>query len=112
LVNQRFGFFRKLEHLNNQEIENKSIKLVKIYQNYTDGNLGNELIQFKEPYKVFKNEISVSNSFSQEHLMYKVLFNKGVKNGLPNVEIVLRIYFVLMISNCSSERSISNLKYI
>jgi len=44
--------------------------------------------------------------------MYKILINKEVKDCFPNVEIVLPIYLVLMITNCSSERSFSNLKNI
>ena len=37
---------------------------------------------------------------------------KGVEDTLPHVEIVLRIYLVLMVSNCSGERSFSKQKLI
>ncbi|XP_065652763.1 zinc finger MYM-type protein 1-like [Hydra vulgaris] len=112
LVYQRFGFLRKIEQLSNREIENEAIKLVKIYQDDIDEHLGNELIQFKEFYKHFKGESSEFHNISQEHLMYKILINKEVKECFPNVEIVLRIYLVIMITNSSSERSFSNLKHI
>ncbi|XP_065645338.1 uncharacterized protein LOC136075828 [Hydra vulgaris] len=77
-----------------------------------DEHLGNELIQFKEFYKHFKDESSEFHNISQEHLMYKTLINKEVKDCFPNVEIVLRIYLVIMITSSSSERSFSNLKHI
>jgi hypothetical protein len=112
LVYQRFGFLRKLDQLSNEEIENEATKLVKIYEDDIDEHFGNELIQFKEFYKHFKDENSEFHNISQEHLMYKILINKEVKDCFPNVEIVLRIYLVLMITNSSSERSFSNLKHI
>jgi len=112
LVYHQFGFLRKLEHLSNQEIENEAIKLVKIYKDDIDENFGNKLIQFKELYKVLKDETREFNNLSQEHLMYKILINKEVKDCFPNVEIVLRIYLVFMITNCSSERSFFNFKNI
>nr|XP_047141248.1 uncharacterized protein LOC124816200 [Hydra vulgaris] len=77
-----------------------------------DEHLGNELIQFKEFYKHFKDESSEFHNISQEHLMYKILINKEEKDCFPNVEIVLRIYLVIMITNSSIERSFSNLKHI
>lgn len=112
LVNQRFGYLRKLEQLSNQKIENKAINLIKVYQDDADENLGNKLIQFKEFYTNFKDKISKLNSFSQENSMYEILINKGVKDCFPNVERVLRIHHVLMITNCNGERSFSNLKHI
>jgi len=83
-----------------------------VYQDDIDEHLGNELIQFKEFYKQFKDESSEFHNISQEHLMYKILINKEVKDCFPNIEIVLRIYLVIMITNKSSERSFSNLKHI
>jgi len=64
-------------------------------------------------YKHFKDESSEFHNISQEHiLMYKILINKEVKDCFPNVEIVLCIYLVIIITNSSSERSFSNLKCI
>jgi len=42
--------------------------------------------------------------------MYKLLIN--TEDCFPNLEIVLCIYLVLLIINCSSKRSYSNLKHI
>lgn len=51
-------------------------------------------------------------SVSRENFMYKLIRDKQVQGSFPNVEIVLHMYLVLMISNCSAERSFSKLKLI
>lgn len=76
LICSRFGFLRNLDKLNNEEIEIEATKLVNIYKDDIDNNFANELIQYKEFYKIFKNEFSAGNNYSEEHLMYKILINK------------------------------------
>lgn len=49
---------------------------------------------------------------SNEHFMYKTLIEKDIISALPNVEIALRMYLVIMVTNCSSERTFSRLKII
>ncbi len=54
---------------------------------------------------------------SQEHFWKKkeptrLLVEKGVVAAFPNVEITLRIYLVLMLINCTAERSFSKMKMI
>jgi len=44
--------------------------------------------------------------------MYKLIIEKGLKCSLPNVKIVLRIYLVLMVTNCITQRCISKLKLV
>ena len=44
--------------------------------------------------------------------MYKLIIDKGMQDSFPNVAIALRIYLVLMVTNCSAERSFSKLKLI
>ena len=44
--------------------------------------------------------------------MYKLITDKGVQDTFPNVAIALRMYLVLMVTNCSAERSFSKLKLI
>ena len=41
-----------------------------------------------------------------------MLHNSGVYQAFPNTEIALRIYLCLMSTNCSGERSFSQLKRI
>jgi len=46
--------------------------------------------------------------------MYKLIIHvdKQLKASFPNVEVALRMYLVLMVTNCSAERSFSKLKII
>ena len=46
--------------------------------------------------------------------MYKLILVKdaNVKESFLNVELVLRIYLTIMVSNCTGERSFSKLKLI
>src|SRR6218665_3389976 len=44
--------------------------------------------------------------------MYQLIHRKRVQESFPNVEIALRMYLVLMISNCSTEHSFSKMKLI
>ena len=44
--------------------------------------------------------------------MYKLIKKNGLESAYPNVNIVLRIYLSLMVTNCSGERSFSKLKHV
>ena len=67
-------------------------------------------MQFAEFFASFKDEQAVH--VSRENFMYKLILDKQVQGSFPNVEIVLRMYLVLMISNCTAERSFSKMKLI
>ena len=49
---------------------------------------------------------------STELILHRLIINKGVHDTFPNIEIALRIYLILMVSNSSGERSFSELKII
>ena len=65
---------------------------------------------YSELAEMFSDENT--NKISKEQFFYSLIFEKGVDDTFPNVEIALRIYLVLMISNCTGERSFSKLKII
>ena len=44
--------------------------------------------------------------------MYRLIIGKGMQDAFPNVAVALRMYLVLMVTNCSAERSYSKLKLI
>ena len=64
--------------------------------------------------------VSLSNEFlkdaddniGKEHFLYRLIIDKRVKCSFPNVEIALRMYLILMVTNCSGEHSFSKLKYV
>jgi len=80
--------------------------------NDLDACLGNELVQFVDFVDTFKDE--QAQGVSRENFMYSFILQKevGLQGSFPNVEIALRMYLVLMISNCSAERSFSKMKLI
>ena len=42
--------------------------------------------------------------------LHQILVNDGIQNAFLNVEIALRIFLTLMTTNCTAERSFSQLK--
>ena len=52
------------------------------------------------------------DKIGRTHFLYKLLMDKKVADTFPNVEIMLRMSLVLMVTNCSGERSFSKLKFI
>ena len=44
--------------------------------------------------------------------MYKLIKENGLESAYPNVNIVLRIYLSLMVTNCCGERSLSKSKCV
>ena len=84
--------------------------LIKTYPEDLNNNLFTELQQFhsyiRHKFRVSKSE---NNSFSHAEL-YKIIVRDNIKCAFPNVEIALRIFLTLMVTNCSTERSFSQLE--
>ncbi|CAB3237452.1 unnamed protein product [Arctia plantaginis] len=108
-----FGIFRQLKSLTTEEILENASRMVSAYEDDLESSLGDELVQFAE---LLKTDVAtVIDSKKQESLelqFYKLLLNNSLESCFPNVEIALRIYLSLMITNCSGERSFSTLKRI
>ena len=107
----RFGFLGKLGSLSPVEIERSADNLVIVYKDDLEQCFGNELVQSV----AFTNEFlkDADDNIGKEHFLYKLIIDipKRVKCSFPNVEIALRMYLILMVTNCSGERSFSKLKY-
>ena len=105
----RFGFLGKLKSLSPVEIESSADNLVIVYKDDQEQCFGNELVQFV----AFSNEFlkDADDNIGKEHFLYKLIIDKRVKYSFPNVEIALRM-LILMVTNCSGERSFSKLKCI
>ena len=106
----RFGFLGKLENLSPVEIERSADNLVTVYKDDLEQCFGNELVQFVEFSNAFLKD--ADDNIGKEHFLYKLIIDKRVKCSFPNVEIAQRIYLIIMVTNCSGERSFSKLKYI
>jgi len=111
LVASRFGFFRCLAALTLEQLERAASILVNIYPDDLDISFDGELIQFASFAKIFKDENQDCVMHQQSCSCINSLF-ENVSRTLSNVEVTLRMYSVLTISNYSGERSFSKLKLI
>ena len=109
-VSDRFGFLRHLAQIQPTEAKIVADKLVKIYSSDLDSRAADELVQFAA--LAADTFPDLDHDISPEATLYKMLIERELRDAFPNVEIMLRIYLTLMISNCSGERSFSKLKMI
>ena len=109
-LSEKFGFFSKMSTLSTSELKTAAEHLVESYPDDLDVLMSQEIIQFSEFVKIFLDEEPLG--MSTELFLFKLIEDKGVKDMFPNVEVALRIYLVMMVSNCSGERSFSKLNLI
>jgi hypothetical protein len=46
------------------------------------------------------------------HKIYTCMYNENISSNFPNVEITMRIFLSMMVTNASGERSFSKLTFI
>ena len=108
-----FGFLSQLKIIKDSEIRQHAQTLVHAYNADLEDSLTEELVQFRSILVSYQNEFDlISSTCSLELFMYKLLTEKHLQSTFPNIEIMLRIYLCLMVSNASGERSFSQLKHI
>lgn len=105
----RFGFLQHIDKLSTEELRTAAKNLVGIYSSDIEDTLGDELIQFLPLMALFGDD---KKQGSIEQWMYTMMATKDLKSVFPNIDIMLRIYLCMMVSNCSGERSFSKLKII
>ena len=83
-------------------------KLIEEYPHDVESNLASELIHFhmyvKQNY-FDKRQISHSD-------LHQLIFRDRIQLAFPNVEVILHMFLCLLITNCSGERTFSQLKRI
>ena len=81
------------------------------YPEDLEDDFSEELIQFSA---LLKTDLGadMDKKKNTEVQMYKLIKENGLESAYPNVNIVLRIYLSLMVTNCSGERSFSKLKRV
>ena len=80
------------------------------YPNNLDNSFIDELHHFAMFVKMFKDD--EPGNTTTELFLHKLIIDKSVQDTFSNVAIVLRMYLVLIFTNCSLERSFSKLKLI
>lgn len=115
-IDSLFGFLRNLDKLSSSEINKYASKVVELYAEDLEDDLVPELIQFKELVKesgiLSETESDSEEAICLENKMYKLIHKTNQPETYPNVCIFLKIYLVLLTTNCTSERSFSKLKLI
>ena len=74
--------------------------LVESYPNDLDNSFIDELYQFAKFADIFKDE--KPGDISTEIYLYKLIIGKGILDTFPHVAVALRIYLILMVTNCSA----------
>jgi len=80
------------------------------YPSDLDNSFVDKLCHFAMFADIFNDD--EPGDISTELFLYKQIIDKGMQDTSPNVAIALRMYLVLMVTNCSDERSFSKLKLI
>lgn len=113
-IDHRFGFLSQFNTLTKDKLSQHAKILIDIYSDDLDNTLEGELSQFQEYCLVALKYDPEKSEVSREQAMYSLILDKqtNVRESFPNVEIVLRIYLTIMITNCTGERAFSKLKLI
>ena len=86
------------------------------YPNDLDAGLETELKQFAHLFKFTSQEPSTSNGKrginSVELEMYELIHTHDMVESFANVEILLRLYLCMFVTNCTGYRSFSKLKLV
>lgn len=107
-LNKNFNFLVKLKNMNNEEI---SIACEKVASFYKSDISGDELTNECQMAKFYFNPVDNSDEISHSS-MYATIVRDNLSTTFPNIEILLRIYLALFVTNVVDERSFSKLKYI
>ena len=84
-----------------------------MYSSDLEATLASELLQFSPIVKeLLTSNTSGKEGISLEQFMLKIIRERKMEATFPNVDVLLRIYLSLMVTNCCGERSFSKLKYV
>ncbi|GBP78302.1 hypothetical protein EVAR_52356_1 [Eumeta japonica] len=106
-ISQKFSFLTDLQK-SSTEYEKHVELLSKAYPEDFDNNFLGELIHFHKYFQL-KPEDSSQKKIAHSEL-YETIIQHEIKCVLPNIEVALRTFLTLMITNCTAERSFSQLK--
>lgn len=104
-IEERFGFLKKLKSLSHKEILQQAKRLQSIYCTDIEEDFPIECLHFKE---FLPDDIPLTSI----KITLQYICEKGVISTFPNVDIALRIFLSVAVTNCSVKRSFSLLKRI
>jgi hypothetical protein len=107
VVRDLFGFLHELFDMTPESIRKSSSRLVEAYPEDLEHDLANELVHFCSFARGSTGVKQGDDKVSFELRLYRIASAPGVREAFPNVNIALRIYLSLLVTNCSGERSFS-----
>lgn len=115
---ERFGFLESLHVLESSEISKYCENLANFYSgDFITAELISECHHFaaylKVNIKYFQEYAGDDNEKNINiHNLYSYMNNENILSAFPNMEIAMRIFLTLFVTNASGERSFSKLKLI
>ena len=103
-ISARFGFLRNVRSVSSDELSVQSAALVEWFPDDLEASLSGELVQFAA---LLDTDIG-----RQATNMYRLIRRETMQSCFPNVDILLRMYLSLTVTNCTGERSFSKLRRI
>ena len=110
-VASNFSFLTQL-HLTQEEIREQSVNLIATYPEDIDDSIVSDVHQFHAYVRASNPTGEMDNRKYSHQDLYDIIMKDGIKSAFPNVEVVLRMFLSLMVTNCTGERSFSQLKRI
>jgi len=110
LVLQIFGVLTEFQSTSDEDVDisNAITRLVGMYSKDLSSDFPETFRQCIRWIKEQGHDEIASTGTAQ--IMFQMLYTAGVYRAFPNKEAALRIYLSLMATNCSGERSFSQLK--
>ena len=112
LLSLRFGFLSNILQMSDKNLRQSAVYLNGCYPDDLEGSFSSEIVQFAAMMKNIVPTVKDKYSCSSELMFYRILHENDMVALYPNVEIALRIYFCMFVTNCTGERSFSKLKLI
>ncbi|XP_040197362.1 zinc finger MYM-type protein 1-like [Rana temporaria] len=105
-IGNMFSFFCELKTIRSDDLKKRCEYLANVYHKDLDyGDLLNECEHLKH-YMILDQNCETLPA------LYRKIISDNLKSVFPNVEIALRVFMCMMVTNCAGERSFSRLKLI
>jgi len=103
IVQYLFGFLHEIFDLTPESTRESSKRPVEDLEH----DLADELVQFSSFARSSSGLKQGDETVNFELRLYRIASAPGVREAFPNINIALRIYLSLLVTNCSGERSFS-----
>ncbi|XP_026482761.1 zinc finger MYM-type protein 1-like [Ctenocephalides felis] len=106
---EKFNIFDNLSEIETRELKIRANELVTKYPEDLEDTLGNECIHLQQ---LLIESFSSKEDVRTAQGIYNFLHSNNLREVYPNIDIALRIFLSIPVTNCSGERSFSTLKRV